>query len=284
MGIRTDLALEALSEKLGTAGELTAIDGVRATHEVRGGFGITRVEVLDEKGCAALGKPMGIYTTVEFDSIPHRETNDFSRLIEIVSHETSRIAKLTPADSALVVGLGNREITPDCVGPYTADRILVTRHLRTQVPAHFAAMREVSAFCPNVLGNTGVESAELVALLSGAIKPTIIIVVDALAASDAAHLCRTIQITNTGIAPGSGVKNSRAELSCSTLGVPTIAIGVPTVVAASTLNGGAEYENLILTSKDIDSEVTRLSQILAYSINTALQSDMTLSELDALLL
>ena len=197
------------------------------------------------------------------------------------------------------MGLGNRAITPDAVGPKAADHTLVTRHLVTQVPEHFAAFRSVSALAAGVLGTTGMESGEMVSALVEKIRPDCVVAVDALASRSLDRVCSTVQLADTGIVPGAGVGNARAALNAETLGVPVVAVGVPTVVDAATLaldvlsEAGREDldpevlrgagKGLIVTPKDIDAQVADLSKVIGFGINLALQPGLTVEDVEMLL-
>ena len=188
----------------------------------------------------------------------------------------------------LVVGLGNSSITPDALGPQVAQHILVTRHL-TEELAHslgMGSLRKTAALIPGVLGQTGVESGELTAALVNFIQPSAVIVVDALAAQDYGRLGRTIQISDSGIAPGSGVQNSRKELSRRTLGIPVLSIGVPTVIDAATLAAqltGGSYEQAhqaaMVTPREIDRLIGHSAKFIALAINKALYPELSLEEI-----
>jgi len=174
-------------------------------------------------------------------------------------------------DNLLVVGLGNGDITPDSVGPIIANSLLATRHIVGDFAERIGLknLRSVSVIRPNVLGKTGMEAAELVESVVARIKPQAVLVIDALASNDFGRLFRTVQLTNTGIAPGSGVKNSRKELSINTLGVPTVALGVPTVVDVGKMGIGSS--EMVVTPKDVDILCSKVSEIIARSINVFLQ-------------
>lgn len=189
--------------------------------------------------------------------------------------------------------LGNRAITPDAIGPKVHNYTLVTRHLVRQMPETFGAFRPVASLAAEVMGTTGVESGELIQSLCEKICPHCVIAVDALASRSLHRLCRTVQLTDTGITPGSGVGNHRMGLDRKSLGVPVIAIGVPTVVDAATLAADlmgveelpdlGEGRDLLVTPKDIDSQVGDLSKIIGYAIDLALQPGLTIEELELLL-
>ncbi len=291
---RTDLALEARELWQEDAGETTQLSGVRARDTEREGVPVTSVDILDEAGARALGKPVGRYVTLTLDGVASREEDIFDRAVRAVAGELSDLLTALPADGlVLVAGLGNRAITPDAVGPKVHEHILVTRHLVRHMPEQFGTLRPVASLAAEVLASTGVESGDLVRAVCEAISPACVIAVDALASRSLARLCRTVQLSDTGITPGSGVGNHRVGLNRETLGIPVLALGVPTVVDGATLaadllgtdsppvmrDGG----DLLVTPKDIDSQVADLSKIIGYGISMALQPGITVAELDLLL-
>lgn len=291
---RTDLALEARELWQERAGKTSQLEGVQARTGEREGFLSETVHILDERGEQALGKPAGTYVTLTMDGLQRREEDAFGRgaravagvLRELMGPEGEK-------GGALVVGLGNRAITPDAIGPKVHEHTLVTRHLVEGVPEHFGSFRPVASLAAGVLGTTGMESGELVQAVCRSLKPAWVIAVDALASRSLERLCRTVQISDTGIVPGSGVGNHRFALDEKTLGVPVLAVGVPTVVYGATLaadllgrddlpplgRGG----ELLVTPKDIDSQVGDLSKVIAYGINLALQPGLGVEDLDLLL-
>ncbi len=293
---RTDLALEARELWQESAEKTTRLTGVKASKQKEEGYPVTRVDILDHRGEEALGKPQGSYLTIDLSSFWQRKADFFERAVRAVG---GQLKAMLPAEGpALVVGLGNRAMTPDAVGPLSLDSVLVTRHLVSAMPRHFAGFRPVAAFRTGVLGLTGVESAETVRGLAAEVKPALIIAVDALAARRVNRMCTTVQLTDTGIVPGSGVGNHRAALNRETLGVPVLSIGVPTVVDAATLAadlleeaGIPELDEtrlrhgkapLMVTTRDIDQQVRELSRVVGYGINWALQ-DLEIEEMNALL-
>ena len=291
MEIRTDLALERAGE-LEEGGGLPR--GVSVKKEHRHGIESTVVTISTKAGEGAIGKPKGTYVTVELGSVLRREKGSFDGAVACIADYLRGMLKLPNRLPVLVAGLGNREVTPDAIGPLTADHILVTRHMVAAVPETFGEFRPVSATVPGVLGTTGVESAETVRALVERIGAAAVIVVDALAARDTGRLCSTLQISNTGISPGSGIGNRRNALDQKTIGCPVIALGVPTVTDAATMasdlfqRAGMEVEEeqlrkvstgMIVTSGDIDRRVREIARVLAYSINGALHEDLTLEEL-----
>ena len=215
-------------------------------------------------------------------------------LARAVAGELAGLMEGVPAGGlALVVGLGNRAITPDALGPKVHDHTLVTRHLVEGCPEHFGGFRPVAALSAGVLGTTGMESGELVQAVCRRLKPACVVAVDALASRSLKRLCRTVQLSDTGIAPGSGVGNHRAALDRASLGAPVLAVGVPTVVDGATLAadllGTAELpplgegRELLVTPKDIDSQVSDLAKVIGYGIGLALHPGLRVEDLDLLL-
>lgn len=296
---RTDLAVEAQALWSESAERETKLEGVRARDTVREGFRITTVEILDAQGAEALGKPIGKYVTLELDGLMRREEDAFGRAARALGAELREMLDLREGDPALVVGLGNRAITPDAIGPIAAEHTLVTRHLVEQVPEHFGAFRPVAALAAGVLGTTGVESGELARAVADHIKPACVIAVDALASRSMDKVCRTVQLADTGIVPGSGVGNHRAALNQETLGVPVIAIGVPTVVDAATLAadvlagaGKGEVDpaalagvgsDLMVTPRDIDQRVADMGKVIGYGIDLALHTGLSIEDVELFL-
>ena len=293
---RTDLALEARELWQESAEKTTRLSGVKATKSKEEGYSVTRVDILDRRGEEALGKPQGSYLTIDLTSFWQRKADFFERAVRAVGSQLK--AMLPGQGPVLVVGLGNAAMTPDAVGPLAADSVLVTRHLIAAMPKHFAGFRPVAVFRAGVLGTTGVESAESVRGLVEQVQPALVIAIDALAARRVGRMCTTVQISDTGITPGSGVGNHRAALDRETLGVPVYSIGVPTVVEAVTLAadlleeaGIPELDEtrlrhgkqpLTVTARDVDQQVRELSKVVGYGINWALQ-DLEIEEINALL-
>ncbi len=263
---RTDLAAEELPQD---GGELP---GVRSRSYEKEGFLVTDVQVLDEQGADKLCKPIGTYLTLDMDSFFRREEDSFSRAAGLLADCVRRLLPVPPEGSALVAGLGNPDITPDAVGPLAAASTLATRHLKKTLPEDFAAFRPVSVLRTGVLGTTGMESAEIIRAVCGAVRPDAVVVVDALASRRTEKLCRTVQLADSGIVPGSGVGNDRAELSRRVLGVPVLAIGVPTVVDVG--------DGLIVTPREIDQYVRDAGKLIAYALNLAFHPALTLADID----
>ena len=277
---RTDLAIEAHELWQESAGKTTRLAGVRATEKKIQGYPVTRVDILDQEGEAALGKPAGSYRTLDLTAFWQRGDGFFDRAVRAVGQQ---VKELTPdSGPVLVVGLGNRAMTPDAVGPLAADNILITRHLIDAMPQHFSGFRPVAALRG----------------LVDRLHPSAVIAVDALASRRVGRVCCTVQFSDTGIIPGSGVGNHRSALNRETLGVPVLAVGVPTVVDAATLTADlleesglpepdmetlrSRPENLMVTPRDIDQQVRDLGKVIGYGINWALQ-DLEIEEINALL-
>ena len=286
--IRTDLALEARQLWQESAGRTTKLEGVRAREGERFGLPVTVVEVLDERGEQALHKAKGTYVTVELEGLARREEGVFSRSVRAVAEQlTELMGELPPAACVLAVGLGNRAITPDRIGPGVYDHLLVTRHLVEQLPGQFQGLRPVAALAPGVLGTTGMESGETVKAVCDALHPALVIAADALVCGGTDRLCRTVQLTDAGIAPGSGVGYRRWALSRAHSG---IAIGAPPVMDGAALMAGLKDEassragrELLVTPRDIDSRAADLAKVIGYGINLALQPGLELEELELLL-
>ena len=293
---RTDLALEAKEIWQERAEKTSRLSGVKAKKQTVAGYPVTRVEILNQEGETALGKPRGTYLTLDLSDYWARRDGFFERAARTVGQLLKPM--LPESGAVLVVGLGNEAMTPDAIGPLTADSVLVTRHLIAAMPRHFSGFRPVAVCRTGVLGTTGIESAEAVKALVGEVQPSAVIAVDALASRRTGRVCTTIQISDTGIIPGSGVGNHRAALNTDTLGIPVFSIGVPTVVDAATLaadlledSGLSEisgdqlrstHQNLMVTPRDIDAQVRDLSKVIGYGINWALQ-DLEIEEINALL-
>ena len=293
-GRRTDLALEAKEIWEEGAAEAAVLEGVEAAAGEREGFPTETVRILDQRGEEALGKPAGRYVTLTLDGLARREEGAFGRAARAVAGELAGLMEGVPAGGlALVVGLGNRAITPDALGPKVHDHTLVTRHLVEGCPEQFGGFRPVAALSAGVLGTTGMESGELVQAVCRRLKPACVVAVDALASRSLKRLCRTVQLSDTGIAPGSGVGNHRAALDRASLGAPVLAVGVPTVVDGATLAadllGTAELpllgegRDLLVTPKDIDSQVSDMAKVIGYGIGLALHPGLRVEDLDLLL-
>lgn len=300
--VRTDLALEARESVGKVSGDIHGIS-VEEYQVKEAEIQVTKVMITSKNGAKALGKPMGTYITLEApalmepDELYHREVS-----IEMSKHIRNLIPNVHIEQSILVVGLGNRDVTADSLGPHVADNLFITRHVIKEYGkvAYKAYNKEkvhmISSIVPGVMAKNGMETAEIIKGIIDETKPDIVIVVDALASRSTKRLNRTVQITNTGIHPGSGVGNHRNELTIESLGVPVIAIGVPTVVDAATIVKDAldkmmhgiseklaneldkvqpevmsELMNFYVTGKDIDATIKRLSFTISEALNIAFE-------------
>jgi spore protease len=290
---RTDLAVEE-NEYCSYRGSVLSHGVINNSH-VNFGFHTISIKIVDKYGEEQLHKPMGNYITIELDKFIRRESNSFEDGVMAFSTEFSKLANLGENDNILVVGLGNSFITPDAIGHFTLKYTLATRHLKNQYGDTFSSFREVSLLEPGVLGTTGIESFDIIRSVVETVKPNIVVAVDALASRSVKRICRTIQISDTGIIPGSGIGNPRGELSVKTLGVPVIAVGVPTVVdVSSILSEFCEEANvecdesiireqegsMIVTPKDIDSAISDISRLIGYGLNMALHKNLSISDID----
>ena len=296
---RTDLAVEARQLWQESAEGTTRLRGVSARDREREGFPVTAVEVLDEEGARAIGKPVGRYVSLELDGLIRRETDAFPRAAEAIAAELAPLLDEAGDGPVLVVGLGNRAVTPDLLGPLAADHVLVTRHLVERLPDQFGQFRPVSVLTPGVLASTGLESAEIARAVAGTVAPAAVIAIDALAARSLERVCRTVQLSDTGIVPGSGVGNHRSALDRQSLGVPVVSIGVPTVVDGATLALdllaqagqedpepqalGGRGTDLFVTPREIDAQVALLARAIGYGVSMALHPGLGLSDLELLL-
>ena len=266
---RTDLAMEAKELFERSAGEQTRLSGVLARETDRRGVRMTLVRILDAEGEQALGKPRGTYITAELDALARREPGSFAAAARTIGRALREL--LGPCRQALVVGLGNREITPDAIGPEAVRNLIVTRHLGSELPEAL----------------TGLESLALVKSAMQTAQPDVVIVIDALAAAEPGRLFRTVQLTDTGIVPGSGVGNSRQEFSRRTLGVPVVAVGVPTVMdAAGALQPALTRDmpqGLLVTLRDVDARVREMGRLVGYGCDLALHLGLSLAEIPTFL-
>ncbi len=295
---RTDLALEArelwTQEQGGAEPEEVEMD-----RSLCRGCPVTTLRVTGPQGAQAIGKPEGSYVTIDLSDFKRRQQGGFLRSVHAVRDQLQKLLPEHLEQGVLVVGLGNRAITPDSIGPAAVDHVLATRHLVEQLPEHFSSFRPVAALAAGVLASTGVESGELSRAVVQRIRPACVIAVDALASRALSRVCSTVQLTDTGISPGSGVGNSRAALTRKTMGVPVLALGVPTVVDVATLCAdvleeagqahlnptalnGAETQ-LMVTPRDIDQSAADMAKVIGFAINLALHENLSVEELEMLL-
>ena len=269
MNFRTDLAVEA-AVKCSASEEDVAQETVKM-----GRLTLRRTRILTPQGEAAVGKPRGRYITAELPPLTDHE-EDLAQFAAVIGRELA--AMIPPEGTVLVVGLGNRNMTPDALGPATAEMVLATRHIRGEFAraAGLTDLRPTAVVTPGVLGQTGTESSETVRGVCREIHPAAVMVIDALAVGDVSRLGRTVQLCDSGIAPGSGVGNNRRPLNREVLGVPVIGVGIPTVVDAA-IDGCASP--LMVTPREIDLLIARGARLLAASIHCALQPSYSPMEL-----
>ncbi len=282
--IRTDLAVEAHELSKKQAKSASEIDGVVSEVEERDGVTVTRVEITNENGSKRLGKAVGKCITIDAPNLKY-SLEIYESVCEIIAEEIRKMSDISADSLTLVVGLGNREITLDALGTSVVSKLLVTHHIKQNMSDFFSDnISGVCAIAPGVLGTTGIETADIIKAVTEKVKPRLIIAVDALAAADIRRVSNTIQISDTGIQPGAGVGNNRAGLNEESTGVKVIAIGVPTVIDASTISKveiPREMAPLMVTTKDIDLVIERASKTVANGINLALHRDMTLRDVES---
>lgn len=281
MNIRTDLALESVNATKVRDG-ITKISRGKA-------FKVTEIKIAEDRHGVPIGKKKGRYITLEGAPLG-RFSESFRDMACELSEELSQ---LVPKGPALVIGLGNNDITPDALGPQAASRVLATRHLREELGSEdefLSGLRQVSVMASGVLGQTGIETAEIIEGLLEKLKPSCVIAVDALACSDINRLGTTIQLSDSGISPGSGVANKRKELSEATLGIPVIAAGVPTVVDMYTIVEGmtgrravTEVPNMMVTPRDVDRLIERSSALISMGINLALHPELSFEDVETIM-
>lgn len=293
--VRTDLAVEARDYVKDLKEE---ISGIRVEEKQDGDIYTTTVYIESKNASKAMGKPMGTYITIEAVRMEEEEEEYHQRVGKVIAEKVRHLVAEKRQDaSVLVVGLGNREVTADALGPQVVDKLYITRHIINEYGAAAygnSKMQKISGVIPGVMAKTGMESEEIIKGIVKETNPDVVIAIDALASRSTKRLNRTIQITDTGIHPGSGVGNNRNAITKENLGVPVIAIGVPTVVAAATIvidaiekiskeigadtyynfvrqntKSLSELQNMFVTGKDVDSMIERLSDTLSFALNTA---------------
>ena len=310
INFRTDLASERrdLFKKANSIED--EINGIESEkEEINENISVERVKITNEEGEKAIGKPIGNYITMDIKQLRIAQDEDIEKSAEILSNEIKKVLDLHIDKQAeiLVVGLGNIYVTPDALGPKVINEIEVTRHIINYLPQYVEeGTRMVSAISPGVLGTTGIETLEILKGIVDNTHPKLVIVIDALASRSIERISSTIQLSDTGIVPGAGVGNTRAELSQQTLGIPVVAIGIPTVVETAVLVNDCldlfitklqeeaksneylnqlkeqdNYEtikealipkeyNLIVTPKEIDDLIENMSEVVAKGINMAM--------------
>ncbi|WAH39168.1 GPR endopeptidase [Alicyclobacillus dauci] len=314
---RTDLAMEAHALAKQGGRSLTGVD---ESHEEFDGLNVTRVRVRTKVAERRLGKRKGMYVTLEIPGLRHRDPDLQERVTKVFADELHRLLDLPKDASVLVIGLGNEHITPDALGPMVVNKLFVTRHLFHYMPEVLGdgkGYRSISAVSPGVLGLTGIETSEIVRGIVERIKPDAVIAIDALASRSLTRVNATIQLSDTGIQPGAGVGNNRKALDKESLGIPVIAVGVPTVVDAATiandaiellmsqlreqvpgnaasalfdqLGTGEKWHlirevldpmgnNLVVTPKEVDDFMDDVAFVVAKGLNVALHPAMTMDD------
>ena len=305
---RTDLALERrdIYQKINN---LQQIDGIESTEEqINENIKVSRVKITNQNGEQAIGKPIGNYITIDVKKLKVATDEDIQKTAETLTNELKKIIDMhtDKQGDILIVGLGNIYVTPDALGPKVINEIDVTRHIIKYLPQYVEeGTRPVSAISPGVLGTTGIETVEILKGIVDNTKPKLLIVIDALASRSIERISSTIQISDTGIVPGAGVGNTRREISQGSLGIPVVAIGIPTVVELATLVSDGidifidrlqekaesneylnklqqedKYEevkealnvgeyNMIVTPKEIDDLIENMKDVVARGINYA---------------
>ena len=283
INVRTDLASEAHRLWRGSAERRSALRGVIAREESLCGFPVASVQILDEEGARALGKPPGQYYTLSFERFFPRGEAGFSSSVSALAELLRRCLAGHTDGTVLIAALGNPDITPDALGSLCAEGLLVTRHLKEARHPLFEPFASVALCRTGVLGTSGMESALQIRALCASLRPSCVIAVDALAGAEPEGLCRCVQVSSGGIAPGSGVGNDRERLDNETLGVPVVAVGIPTVIDAARCADEAALRGLFVTPRDIDTLVRRGARLIACALDLALHEGLTLEELDSLL-
>jgi len=304
---RTDLAVE-IHEILTEAA--TELDGVSLKQEESRGIAISRIYIETEDAAEKMGREQGSYVTLDLKGQNIADGVGYENACHVLAEELQALLPEQADKTVLVAGLGNRDITPDALGPKAVSKLMVTRHLLEHIPDKIdKKIRSVCAFSPGVLGITGMETGEVIEAVCHATKPDAVVVIDALAARSMDRISTTVQLCDTGISPGAGVGNRRKALSAKTLGIPVIAVGVPTVIDAPTITADLMqavtksvspdednrdehlallYQTLpeplkqfIVTPKDVDILIDRISKVVASGINLALHPGLTLQDMEA---
>lgn len=261
----TDMADERVDEYK-KVHNLTEVDGIKVQKNDYEDFSVVKVDVLNENGVKSIDKEIGTYITYEINDVNYVDNTDI--ICESLTNQIKAFIK--DNDSVMVVGLGNIYITPDALGSRVIKNIEVTRHImKLSKDLDLNSIREVSAFCPGVMGNTGIESTEIVDAVSKIVNPKTIIVIDSLITNSVQRVGNSIQLSNTGISPGSGITNANKKISKESIGANIISIGVPMVLDISGIIN-EKIDNYIVTPKDVDDTLFTMSEIISKSINNAM--------------
>lgn len=293
--IRTDLALEARESFPEDDVEIKGVI-LKEDFDEKNKIRVSTVEIKNEKAAKAMDKPVGSYITIEAEELSQLDKDYHKPVSNIIIDNLIKLAGDLSNQDVLIVGLGNRQVTPDALGPWVVDNLFVTRHLIKEYGADFKSVNKlgnISAISPGVMGQTGMESLEIIKGIINETQAKVLIVVDALASRSVERLNKTIQLTDTGISPGSGIGNNRKALNKENLGIKVIAIGVPTVVDAATIVGDSLFKyldnsgftereiytfvsevkekqihNMFVTPKDIDESLKRISYTISEALNS----------------
>ena len=319
--VRTALAIAARALAQQNAQEAHQLEGDDVKTKEDPDYFLTHVRIHSEEGSRLMGKPKGDYITLESEKLKENDVECHEKIIKILAENIRSLVKFGEDDCILVAGLGNWNITPDALGPKVVSKILVTRHLQGTLPEEIEeTVRPVAAVSPGVMGITGIETGEILKGIVDKLHPSLLIAIDALAARRSNRINAAIQMSDTGVAPGAGVGNQRMMLDKESLGIPVIAIGVPTVVDAATLvndtmdrileemmqqtEKGSEFYktlqsleqeekyqmiadilgpytgNMFVTPKEVDAVVDRLANIIANAVNIAIHPGVTMEDIN----
>lgn len=322
LNVRTDLAIEA--HEMCDSKNSSSIPGVDIGVEKNDNITITRVKVEEEIGAKTIGKPIGNYITLEVPRLRENDKDLQEDVARAFAEELTKVVNLNDQSVILVVGLGNWNVTPDALGPRVVSHLMVTRHIKEYIPEQIEeGVRAVCAVAPGVLGITGIETCEIIRGIVDRVKPNLVVAIDALASRKMERVSTTVQITDSGINPGSGVGNNRKEISKQSLGVPVVAVGVPTVVDAATMandtidyvidtlieeapKDGQFYKmlrnmnktdkhklinnvlypfvgNLMVTPKEVDRLIEDIAKVIANGLNIALHPSIENDDVDRFL-
>lgn len=286
MSLRTDLAFES-AQQISPPKNIKGITK-KVSYDRDTDFEITDITIESDSASELLSKPKGRYITIRSDTSLDVFSDSFEKRIDMISQQFKNLSY--DPKQILVVGLGNRMITPDAIGPMCADKIFATRHIKELAHEIYTEdLTNVSVIQTGVTGVTGIDSAEQVKAICKSIRPDLVIAVDALACSELSNLGHAIQFCDTGISPGSGVENARKEISTNTLGINCIAVGIPTVVDLTTAASqiydekkSSNFNSMMVTPRNIDKLVNNASKYIAYGINKAFQKSLALPDIQSL--
>lgn len=300
--IRTDLAKEAVALDSGKELDGVAVYDFKVDEDIS----VSRVEIKNDKGAKEIGKKIGMYVTVECPELYNKDENLIAKVAHTFADEiTKMMNSFGKPQNILIIGLGNRNVTPDALGPLVCEKVFVSRHIKKYIPNMIdSRVAEVSAIAPGVLGVTGLETAEVIDGVVGNIKPDMIVVIDALASRSISRIGTSLQVSNVGISPGSGIGNKRKAIDQESLGIPVLAVGIPMVVYAYTIASeillsaaiksntndnqiknvinmiqDIEGSDMIVTPKNIDMLIDNASDLVARALNFSIHKDLSEEEI-----